>query len=357
MSSDPPLFAAPSSNASMASSPTGPQLWRLLYLIQWLREGRSFTAKTAAKAFEVSDRTVYSDLHWLRHCGVPLAFEHRKNTYLLTEPFEGWPLVPLKHTEWAAFLVARHALEALGDTPHAILLEEAMNRLAEHLPETIHIEPDTLSRVIRFESGPRPAAPLPHLELFDQAIREQRVLHLHYFSNSKAETTERQVEPYQVLSYEGRGYLIGYCRLRQEMRDFRIDRIQALKIEAEVFARDRDFDLDAYLGPAFGMHRGDRTYAVCIRFSPYQARWIAEERWHESQLMVRREDGSLDVHLQVTGLADVARWVLSYGGEAEVVGPPILRHRVAREARKMAERYADDTTLSPTPDIFDHSLD
>ena len=52
-----------------------------------------------------------------------------------------------------------------------------------------------------------------------------------------------------------------------------------------------------------------------MRFSPYQARWIREEIWHESQILTQHPDRSLDVRFQATGLADLARWVLSYGGE------------------------------------------
>ena len=68
--------------------------------------------------------------------------------------------------------------------------------------------------------------------------------------------------------------------------------------------------------------------------------------------MTERADGSLEVRMQVAGLVDVARWALSYGGEAEVISPPVLRHRVAREARRMAARYAHDTGLSDeTPSL------
>ncbi|GIV58262.1 MAG: DNA-binding protein [Rhodothermaceae bacterium] len=320
--------------------PSGPQLWRLQQILEWLRTGRRLTQTLAAEAFEVSSRTIASDLEYLRQIGVPLTFDRRKRSYVLTEPFGNLPILSLTRTEFAAFLVARHALDALGDTAHADLLERVMERLSDHLPETIRVEPETLSRTIRFERGPGPATPLPYLEALSEAIASQRVVRMRYYSNSRGQETERDVEPYHLLSYQGRGYLIAYCRLRRAMRDFRIDRIRAFELRNEVFVRDETFDLDAYLGPAFGMHRGERRYAVHIRFSPYQARWIREERWHESQMMFMRPDGSLDLHMEVTGLTDVTRWVLSYGGEAEVISPPVLRHRVAREARRMAALYA-----------------
>jgi predicted DNA-binding transcriptional regulator YafY len=328
--------------ASAPGLSSRPQLWRLEQLIQWLRAARPLTTRWAAEVLEVSRRTVHNDLEHLRSLGVPVAWDSRKGTYFLSEPFDHLPFLSLRRTEWAAFLVARHALEALGDTPHAALLQAVTERLAAQLPETVRIEPDTLTRTLRIDPGPQPRKGLLHLEPLSAAIEAQRQVWIRYYTNTRAEETERTVDPYQVLTYQGRGYLIGYCHLRQKVLDFRLDRIRALRVLDEAFTLPPDFDLEAYLGPSFGMHKGERTFAVHVRFSPYQARWIKEEVWHESQIMTLRPDGTLDVRMQVAGLADVARWVLAYGGEAEVISPPVLRQRVATEARCMAARYAHD---------------
>lgn len=323
------------------------QLYRLQYLLQWLRDGRVVNTRRAAEAFEVSARTIASDIAYLRLIGVPLAFDRRRNSYVLEEPFDNLPLVSLRQTELATFLVAQHALEALGDAGHANLLAGVVERLARHLPETIHVEPEALARWVRFEPGPHPRVRFQWFEALEEAVRVQRIIEMRYFSNHRGEENERAVDPYTLLNHQGRWYLIGYCHWRKEVRDFRLDRIRALSVSDDIFAVPPDFDLEAYLGPAFGMHRGERTYAVHVRFSAYQARWIAEEQWHPSQVLVRRQDGTLDVRMQVTGLTDVARWVLSYGGEAEAVSPPLLRHRVAREARRMAALYADVGPVEP----------
>lgn len=321
--------------------PTGPQVWRFQRLVEWLRSDRPLTTRAVAEAFQVSRRTVFNDLEYLRQIGVPIMFDRKRRTYVLEGPFENLPLLALSRTEFAAFLVARHALETLGDTIHGPHLARVVQRIAEHLPETVRVPPEVLSRTIRFETGPRPPVPLARLETLEAAVSNQQVARIRYLSNSTGEETEREIEPYTLLSYQGRWYAIAYCRLRQALRDFRVDRIRALAPTGEVFTIPPEFDLEAYLGPAFGMHRGERTYAVHVRFTPYQARWIKEELWHPSQVMVERPDGSLDVRLQAAGLQDLTRWILSYGAEAEVISPPVLRHRIASEARRMAERYAD----------------
>lgn len=317
------------------------QLWRIRYLIHWLNEGRRFTRRTAAREFQVSVRTIADDIERLKALGVPVDYDPKRNTYYLTEPFDHLPFVSIRRTEWAAFLVARFALDALGDTPDAAFLGSLVERLSAQLPPEVQVHPDTLSRTIQIDPGARPRHPARFLEPLRAAAERQQVVRLRYRGNNRDVETTRAVEPYRLLHRDGHWYLIAYCRWREGFRSFRVDRIRSLTVTDEVFLHDPDLDLDAYLDETFGIHWDAQKYLVCIRFSPYQARWIQEEQWHPTETLVRRDDGSVELRMQVTGLADVTRWVLSYGGEAEVLSPPVLRHRVAREARRMAERYAE----------------
>ena len=322
-------------------SPSAPQIWRLQRLIEWLRTGRPLTTRLAAEQFEVSRRTIASDIETLRQMGVRIQYNARKGTYSLEDPFGTLPLVHLSRGDLAAFLVARYALDALGDSVHAEVLTAAVERIARHLPRSIQMESDALARTIRFDAGPRPAPPLEHLDHLNHAVSQRHAVQVRYASNSKGEETERVIHPHLVLSHQGRWYVVAWCRLRKGMRDFRIDRIRSLKMLPETFSVPSDFDLEAYLSASFGMHRGDEKVSVHVRFSPYQARWIREETWHPSQSLIEHPDGSLDLIIDVEGLQDVTRWILSYGAECEVLAPTELRERVGREVRHAAERYGD----------------
>ncbi|HUF08616.1 MAG TPA: WYL domain-containing protein [Rhodothermales bacterium] len=326
-------------SAGQRPSRNGAQLWRCQKLVEWVRSGDRLTTVRAAERFEVSSRTIASDIEYLRQIGVPIEYDRPAGTFVLTEPFGNLPLVAIRNTDLAALLVAQHGLRALGDGVHAATLEGVADRLAAMLPETVHVEPDALARSIRFEPGPHAPVDFSLLSDLERAVAESRAVRMDYYSNSRAELTDRTVEPYTLLGYQGKWYLVAYCRLREGMRDFRLDRIRKYRVLNERVDRDPKFDLEAYLGPAFGMFRGDRTYAVHVRFSPYQARWIREEIWHESQILTQHPDGGLDVRFQATGLPDLARWVLSYGGECEVVSPKVLRERVKGEVERMGGVY------------------
>lgn len=300
------LSARPShlANALFSSSivHTASQFQRRHSLVGWLRDGRRFTTASAARHFGVDARTVRRDLAALREAwGVPFAWDTARGTFVATAPLGALPALPVSGRDLAALLVAQHALVALGDAATAETLCHAADRLAEVLPPSVRVPPAALAEALRF-APPGPATDARsawHLPLAE-AIGAARLVRLRYRSASKDETTQRDVEPYRLVQTAGRWYLVGYCHLRGGWRDFRLDRIETLEETRATFA-PRPFDADAYLGESLGMHRGDRTMHVHLRFSARQARWLAEETWHPTQVTTRRADGRLDVRLSVKG--------------------------------------------------------
>ena len=60
---------------------------------------------------------------------------------------------------------------------------------------------------------------------------------------------------------------------------------------------------------------------VRLRFNAVAARWVREKTWHVTQTFNEHEDGSLTLTFAVNHLAEVKRWVLSFGCDCEVLGP------------------------------------
>ena len=106
------------------------------------------------------------------------------------------------------------------------------------------------------------------------------------------------------------------------------DRIRSLADTGETFRRPAEFDPAGYMRGAFRVMRGGRQRRVRLRFTGLAARLVPERRWHATQTIARRKDGAVDLAMTVTGLDEVAAWVMSFGGECEVVGPEELRRRV-----------------------------
>lgn len=85
----------------------------------------------------------------------------------------------------------------------------------------------------------------------------------------------------------------------------------------------------------------DDPYSVHVRFAPSAGHNARPARWAEPPLTLRRANGALEVIGQSSDLTGLMRWVLSYGAYAEVLGPEVLRRRMAAEARRVARFYAE----------------
>ena len=110
----------------------------------------------------------------------------------------------------------------------------------------------------------------------------------------------------------------------------------------EKFAWDEGFSAEDWIGSGFQLHAGGEAEEVAIWFSQNKAQFIRERKWHPSQTIEEKSDGSLILHLKTGGLVEVRNWVLQFADDTEVLRPDKLREDVAKEIRKLSERYGID---------------
>ncbi len=88
------------------------------------------------------------------------------------------------------------------------------------------------------------------------------------------------------------------------------------------------------------MWTSDRVQKVELRFSSAAARRVQETVWHPSQSVSKEKSGAIVTTLRVRGLVEVMPWILSWGADVEVLGPPELRRTVAATAAGMTANYS-----------------
>lgn len=181
-----------------------------------------------------------------------------------------------------------------------------------------------------------------YLEAISAAIHARISLDVSYSSFSSSRTETRRIDPYHLLFQGGAWYVVGFCRLRAEIRTFRVDRMRSLTTTDEYFERPRNFSLNAYLGASWGIMRG-QTNEVIVKFYPPTSRYIMEGNWHPSQTLTREEDGSVIFTATVDGLDEVRHWIMSFGGGAQVLKPEALRKAIADSLAEASARYNHGT--------------
>ncbi|WP_017324508.1 YafY family protein [Synechococcus sp. PCC 7336] len=316
-------------------------LERLLHLDALLRSANRHTTKTLAAELEVSDRTIRSDLAFLRdRFGAPLEYS-RSRGHHYTET--SWQLssVPITDGELFALTLGARMLKAYSGSVYQRQLESAIARLATRLPEQEWVDLQQMAdEQILFRSGAEIDLDPAIWHGLETACLQSRSVWMTYYTAGRNVYNERKVDPYLLHIYRGTNpYLIGYCHRRKEIRWFRVDRIQQLQVLEELFQRDPTFDARDHLAMIFQHEVGGVAQVVRIWFDAATAPFIRERRWHPSQALEEHSDGSLTLQMEVGGMNDLKRWVLGYGRGARVLQPPELVEMVRGEVEQMCKLY------------------
>jgi predicted DNA-binding transcriptional regulator YafY len=297
-----------------------------------------------ADEFGVSRRTAYDDCRHLRtDLRAPIAFEVVRDGWYYTEPTFALPLVYLTGDQAASVRRALlTAVEYLGDDDAAPLQAlvahlEAGNRAA--FTRTVGKEIVTIGGAIRLT--PSANVPRERLDACCAAISERRKLTLRYHGAHRGAVTDRVVRPYHLHIERGEHYLLAHCELRDDIRTFLLGRIEQMSVGDDIgaFAIPKDFDAPALLRQGFHLQHGGSPTTVRVRFDAYQARWIRERCYHDSQTVEPLPDGGLVLTLRVAGLEEVKRWVMGFGSHAELLAPLDLRREIAAEAAQVQKNH------------------
>lgn len=308
------------------------RLERILVMVPWLLEHPGADLQEVADRFGTTRAQLDGDLDVLGYCGVPgygggdlieVSIVGGHVTVRMADFFRR-PL-RLSLREALTLLLAGRALEGVQGVDQPPELGRALAKVEQALGGTA-----TPSLAIDL-SGPGEE----HLPALRAAVAAGRVVRLVYRSWSKAETTERDVEPWALTGFRGSWYLQGWCRLAGAPRDFRLDRIRAVGITGEPIASDRP---RRPASPAYEPSAEHEAFVLDLhRPAWWVAEWVVCERVEElEQREIRR------ITMRTSQLEWVARLLLRLGEHAEVVAPPRLIERVAYLARETLGRYSAD---------------
>jgi predicted DNA-binding transcriptional regulator YafY len=309
------------------------QLERILEIDRQIRAGLYPNADSLAAELEVSRRVIFNDRQFLiDRLGAPLQHDRKHGGWYYAE--ENWPLPAVMMTEGellAFFLSVEVAQRYLGTSCEAPL-RSAVEKIARSLQGRAAVSLELLHR--HFTFAPPAAAPTNEeaLVALHEAIAQGRVIQMRYHTASRRQSSDRLVHPHHLVHQGGEWYLIAFDRRRAKMLTFNVARIEKWHLLDERFTRQADFDPRAWQRAAFGAETQSGVVTIAVRFSPDEAVYIGERRWHETQRLEDLPDGGVILRLQ-------KRWIMGYGAHAEVLEPVTLRDEIQNEVRAMKTMY------------------
>jgi predicted DNA-binding transcriptional regulator YafY len=178
------------------------------------------------------------------------------------------------------------------------------------------------------------------IHALNEALLARRTVEMRYRTGRTGRVAARALDPYRLWYRNGGLYVIGHDHKSDEVRTFAVDRIEALETSGGRFSIPESFDFDAYTAGSFGVVAEPET-TVRIRFLKRRALYVEEHTWHPSQQIARDRDGSIVLTMQVGASSELRDWVLSFGGDAEVLEPESLQREVCHELDRARARYAE----------------
>lgn len=312
----------------------------MLRIHQALQSGSFPNASQLAVELEVSTKSIHRDIDFMRdRLQLPVEFDPRRNGYRYAGEVGAFPTLQITEGELFALLVAEKALQQYRGTSFEKPLLSAFRKMEASLPDTISLNLSEWERSISFHTS---AEALLDLEIFDalaQATAQRRQVELTYRKPGRNQTELRVVDPYHLANVNGEWFLFAHDHLRNDIRTFAPVRIKAVRPTGRTFKRPEKFSLDRQLRDSFGVHSGAGDHRVIIRFAPLVADYIREKRWHASQRIEELADGGLKLHLRLSSLGEIQRWILGWGGQAVALEPPALVEEVCRAAEALLRSH------------------
>jgi proteasome accessory factor C len=316
------------------------QVGRLLALVPWIQARREVSLEEAAAEFGVKSTQIVKDLKVLWFCGLPGlgmgdlievdmdALEGEgvirvSNADYLTRPLR------LDSGEASALIVALRALrETAGDEVRPVVdrtLAKLEAAAGDGAAAAAHVD-------VRLPAQDAAVAALR--QDLARAVADRRQVRLDYYVPARDETTERVVDPLQVVAAEGHEYLDAWCHVSEGQRLFRLDRVSSAEV-LDSPAQEHPDVAPRDLGEGL-FHPSPEDTLATLLLEP-EARWVAEYYPVESE--EEAGEGRLRVRLRVATPAWLVRLMLRLGPAGRVEEPAELADRVAETARDALANY------------------
>lgn len=317
----------------------GEQITRVLKLVHLL-QGRGRTLQQLRAELGVTKRTVQRDIQVLEQTGFPVTSEQRNRSIhwrLAYDPVLEGPL-DLTQQERMALYFSRGLLKPLAGTPFFDAIESALAKIGAGISAPGHTLLHSFDSQIGIAAfGTKDFTRSREvIAALTRAIQHHFTVKITHATPQHRNAVEYRLDPYRLHYHQGGLYVIALDHAKDNLRTFAVERIRAVALTRSRFTPPPAATLDELQSTAFQLIHGE-PQLVRIRFSPEQAPYIAERKWHESQTLEPQPDGSVILSLRVASLWEVKRWLIGWGADAKVIEPYCLLSEIREECKTILQ--------------------
>ncbi len=298
---------------------------RIVSIFIQLQSKRIVKAQELANRFQVSQRTIYRDIRTLEASGVPIASEAGVGYSIM----EGYSLPPVMFTreEAGSFVAAEKLMQQFTDKSLGSYFETAMYKVKSVLNVREKKWVEALESQVRiFPNQQLFNENIPNaLEILFESIAEKKQVFLRYTALEVDKPSERTIEPIGVFNENNYWYVMGYCHLRKDYRQFRTDRI------VKIVGASKPFVLEhKTLDELRKRNEVKNKTKVRILVDKKVSKYLGSSKNHQGFVSEKIKGNQIEMTFMVDDVQNYfSRWYISFGDYAQILEPESLKKRVS----------------------------
>jgi predicted DNA-binding transcriptional regulator YafY len=308
---------------------------RVTAILIQLQSKKVVKAQEIAERFSISLRTVYRDVKTLEEAGIPIIGEAGIGYSIM----EGYRLPPVMFTreEAIAFLTAEKMVEKLTDPSSRKHYNEAMFKIKSVLR---YAEKDLLEdmsgyiEVVENPYLPEKGSNQIHLQTILKSIAAKEILDIGYFANHSQQYSNRDVEPVGIFFQGNYWYMIAYCQMRKDYRNFRTDRISYINQTGRHFEKQHP-SLQSFLTK---MSKEKEMFTIVIRVDKSVLKYFGDQKYYNGFVSQKDLGDQVEMTFVTASLMGFAKFYLLFGEYADIVGPDSLKDMIRNNLAAISKK-------------------
>lgn len=312
----------------------------MLSILWLLKTRKRLTAKQLAEALEINIRTVYRYIDSLCASGVPIISDAGHNGgYSLLHDFKESPLFFDLDQQKALVHAAKFAHEA--GYPFGEALNQAITKLKRYTNQ------GQSDKINRHAAGFDVISPPPNsslegtLQELEVSAAEGYTLSMEYQKGKQTSVKTRHIDPYGLVNWKNRWYMVAFCHLRSEIRSFRVDRIHSLLRTDSVFQRPLDFSARHFFLKNLLPDLNHQQDLISIRIQGKEQ--VINDlcgHWLLGHALIERSAEEVHFKLEEQAIRTFLPYsLLPYGRGIQVLEPSFLKDRLVEVTAELLTYY------------------
>ena len=270
----------------------------------------------------------------------PIAYSKQNKGYVYTEVGFSISELNLQDEEWNALQFSAQLLHQYKDVPIFADFKSAIERINTRFSLGIDAEEKIINQFVYFEKSTASNGQ-EWIHLIYDAIRNKYAIKFTYNNIYKKKIAPYQLVPYLLKEHRNRWYVIGWEEGRKDYITFALDRVAELEVINNINKKNADFQAETFFQHATGIMKGASSKPVHVELTIKEpiSKLVLLEPIHSSQKLIKENDGSIDISLNVLVNEEFCLGILAMGPWCTITKPTQVSKTIADMVAKMAKNY------------------